>query len=220
MGAGEGHVSAPHQPEGQTPVWGSKDKGRPCLKKFQRHTPSRTLTRPPRHVVTVVKFLSPPGQWDLSQIRKGICPVPLPPYRRKLYVPRPISKRSFHLGPFPCFLAIKTDQQHMFWQRPFPLINSFFFTFCLVSGNSFPTCVQTTILSIWTSGVIFSRASVCRWSNCKHPHWVSLHITSAISFKTCSPLHPSSVFPLFTKTQAVYFSTRNVNHACSAINGH
>ena len=62
----------------------------------------------------VTKFLSPPGQRDLSQIRKGICPVPLPPYRRKVYVPLPTSKQNLHLGPFLCFLAIKTDQQHMF----------------------------------------------------------------------------------------------------------
>ena len=97
--------------------WCFKDKGRPCLKKCQRHshTPYRTLNRPPHHVAMVTKFLSPPGrcppgQRDLSQIRKGICPLPLPPYRRKVYVPRQISKQNFHLGPFLCFLAIKTDQ--------------------------------------------------------------------------------------------------------------
>ncbi|KAJ8780333.1 hypothetical protein J1605_011597 [Eschrichtius robustus] len=32
----------------------------------------------------VTKSLRPPGQRDLSQIRKGICPVPLQPYRRKV----------------------------------------------------------------------------------------------------------------------------------------
>ena len=100
-------------------MWCSKDKGWPCLKKCQRSTLYWTLTRPLPDVAMVMKFLSPPGrgppgQQDLSQIRKGICPAPLPPYRRKVYVPQPISKRNFYLGPFLCFLAIKTDQQHMF----------------------------------------------------------------------------------------------------------
>ena len=72
--------------------WCFKDKGRPCLEKFQRYTLYQTLNHPPHHVAMVTKFLSPlgllpPRQRDLSQIRKGIWPVPLPPYRRKVYVP-------------------------------------------------------------------------------------------------------------------------------------
>ena len=80
--------------------WCFKDKGQPCLEKCQRYTPYQTLSHPPRHVVIVMKFLSPPGQrppgqQDLCQIRKGICPVPLQPYRRKVYVPRPSVNEIF-----------------------------------------------------------------------------------------------------------------------------
>ena len=89
------------------------------MRKLQCYTPYWTLNRPLHHVEMVTKFLSPPGQHppgqrDLSQIRKGIWAVSLVPYRRKVYVPQPISKQNFHPGPFFCFLAIKADQYCMF----------------------------------------------------------------------------------------------------------
>ena len=98
-------------------LWCSKDNGasrtkdNPAWRSFSDTHPIRLLSSPP----CCDGYEIPEPTWAmghvsfLSQIRKGICSVPLPLYRRMLYVLRPIRKRNFHLGPFFCSLAIKTD---------------------------------------------------------------------------------------------------------------